>query len=217
MNSTELLATFREETTDAVEPYLWSDALLFSFMNEAQNMFCRLTEGIEDSSTTDICRKTVAAGDEWLPVSPKVLKVRGVFNATTGRKYDVVPSEVATEFGIYFDGRQGPIRKFVSGLERNKLRAWPVATEDTDIELRVFRLPLVTLNSTEQEFEIDEQHHRALLMWMKYLAYGVEDADVFNRRKSDDYEQAFRAYCSKARVEQVRARHSAGTVSYGGI
>ena len=46
MNSTELLGTFREEMNDLQTPYLWSDALLYRYINDAQEMFCRRTEGI---------------------------------------------------------------------------------------------------------------------------------------------------------------------------
>lgn len=217
MTTDELLAVFRTETTDAVAPYFWADPLLYTYMNDAQKMFCRLTEGIEDSSTTDVCRLSVEAGTEWYPLSKLILKVREATDMTTGRPYDVVNAEKASEQGILFRGQTGPLRAFVTGLEKSKLRAWPKPNADTTVELRVFRLPLENITGEDQDFEIDEQHHLALLLWMKHRAYGVEDADVFDRFKSEEYEQKFRAYCAAARVEQERARRTVGTVTYGGI
>ncbi len=217
MTSDELLAVFRAETTDNTVPYFWADSLLYVYMNDAQKMFCRLTEGIEDSSTTSICRLAVAANTEWYPTSKLILKVREATDTTTGRPYDIVNAEKASEQGIVFRGQIGPLRAFVTGLEKSKLRAWPMPNAATTVELRVFRLPLENIEGAGQDFEIDEQHHLALLLWMKHRAYGVEDADVFNRFKSEEYEQKFRAYCAAARVEQERARRSTGTVSYGGI
>jgi hypothetical protein len=218
MNSTELLETFRDEMNDVATPYLWSDLLVYRYINDAQEMFCRLTEGIEDSSTPDICRLEVTAGEDWCPVSRKVLKVREAVNVATGRPFGIMNMEKASEKGVHFNGNPGPVKLFVTGLEKSKLRAWPMPAEDVTVELRVFRLPLVTITDDgEQPLEIDEQHHLSLLLWMKHKAYGKEDAETFDRRKSDDYEQRFYTYCAQARKEQERARRSTGTVMYGGI
>jgi len=217
MNSTELLATFREETTDNVAPYFWSDALIYRYLNDAQEMFCRLTEGIEDSSIADICRLNIVAGTDWYPLSKKILKVRGVVNSTSGRPYELLSAEIAAKMGVMFNGAPGPARRLVQGLEKGKLRAWPMPNENDTVEIRVFRLPLTKIDGDDQDLEVDEQHHLALLLWAKHRAYGVEDADVFDRRKSNEYEEKFRAYCAAAKTEQGRARHDAGNVMYGGI
>lgn len=218
MNSTELLETFRDEMNDAVAPYLWSDSLIYRYIDDAQKMFCRKTEGIEDSSTPGITRLDVVAGTDWYALSPKVLKVREAVNVATGRPFDIVNMEKASLEGVHFNGNPGPLKLFVTGLERNKLRAWPMPAQDATVELRVFRLPLESINDDgDQELEIDEQHHLSLLLWVKHRAYGKEDAETFDRRKSDDYEQRFYVYCAEARKEQERARRSTGTVIYGGI
>lgn len=218
MNSTDLLDTFREEMNDAEAPYLWSDTLLYRYMNDAQEMFCRLTEGIEDSSTPSICRLDVVATTEWYPISKKVLKVREAVDVATGRPYDVMNMEKASKQGVLFNGYPGPLKLFVAGLEKHKLRAWPKPTDDVSVELRVFRLPLVTITDDgDQAFEIDDQHVLSLLHWMKFKAYGKEDAETFDRRKSDEYEQRFYAYCANAKKEQERARRSTSTVFYGGL
>lgn len=223
MNSTELIDLFREEMNDAVAPYLWSDNLLYRYLNDAQEMFCRLTEGIEDSSTPEICRLSVIPDQDWYAVSPLILKIREVTDLTTGRPYGVLNMEKASLKGVLFNGNPGPLRLFVTGLEKNKLRAWPRPNLATGVVLSVFRLPLPVSQETaittdgDQPLEIDDRHHVSLLMWMKHKAYGKEDAEAFDRRKSDDYEQRFYAYCSRAFKEQERARRSIGTVIYGGL
>jgi hypothetical protein len=218
MNSTELIETFRDEMNDLAEPYLWSDSLLYRYLDDAQKMFCRLTEGIEDSSTVAVTRLDIQAGVEWYATDKRILKVRKVFDTATGRELPLVNMEKAGAEGVRFDGRTGPIKALVAGLEKNKLRAWPKPSADATVDLSVFRLPLVTITDDgDQELEVDEQHHLSLLMWVKHRAYGKEDAETFNRRKSDEYEQRFYAYCSEARKEQERARRSVGTVVYGGI
>ena len=218
MNSTELLETFREEMNDVVTPYLWSDALIYRYIDDAQKMFCRLTEGIEDSSTAEICRLAVVADTDWYALDKRVLKVRKAFDTATGREIPVVNTEKAGKEGIRFDGRKGPLNAFVAGAEKLKLRAWPMPNAAVTVELQVFRLPLDPITDAgDQELEVDEQHHLSLLDWVKYRAYGKEDAETFNRRKSEDYEARFRTYCFQALKEQERARRNTGTVVYGGI
>lgn len=87
--------------------------------------------------------------------------------------------------------------------------------EAAEVALDVFRLPKPV--GEGDSFEIDEQHHMALLYWVKRLAYDTQDADAFDRRKSEDYEAKFRGYCAQARVEQTRARRQVGSTQYGGL
>lgn len=217
MNSSELLEVFREEMNDEATPYLWSDSWFFRRLDEAQKNFCRFTEGIEDSTTAEITQLTLGGGTSWLPLDVRVLKVREITNVVTGRTYRTVDMESAARLGVVFNGRTGAPEVFVEGLEKHKLRAWPTPVDDTDLALRVFRLPLVSITAAEQALEIDEQHHLPMLLAVKAAAYGKEDVETFNRSKRDDYELRFRSYCEQARREQGRLRHSAGTVAYGGL
>lgn len=218
MNSSELLDQFRREVSDTKKPYLWTSGEIFRWIDDAQTMFCRLTEGIEDASTTGICRINVVPDTEWYALSPKILKVRRVARADNGRQVQVVNMEKASAYGARFDGRPGPLNVLVTGFEKHKLRASPMPNETVTLELAVFRLPLVAITDAgDQALEIDEQHHLALLEWVKHKAYLKDDAETYDRRRSDESEIRFRNSCEKARIEQVRARREVSTVLYGGI
>ncbi len=218
MNSTELVELFRQENSDVAEPYLWSDLQLYRYLNEAQEMFCRETFGIEDASTPDICRLAVEPGTDWYTLSKKILKVRGATRADTGRSIRLLNAEKAPQEGVLFDGRPGPLNALVQGLEKSKLRAWPLPNETVTVELMVFRLPLEVIDDTgDQELEIDDQHHMPLLHWMQHRAYSNNDAEVFDPRRAKAGEDAFMAYCRRAKDEQSRATRSTGVVAYGGI
>lgn len=218
MNSTELLEAFREEMKDVEVPHLWSDADIFRYLDDAQKMLCRLTEGIEDSSTADVCRLNVVPGTEWYPLSQKILKVREAVNTTTGRPYGVVNMEKASLQGVLFNGHPGPLKLFVTGMEKHKLRAWPMPADSATVELRVFRLPLKPITDAgDQTLEVSEHHHNALLLWMKHLAYLKQDADAYDKNAASEFEAAFRTYCHAALKEQERARRNVGTVVYGGL
>ena len=212
MNATELRNLFRDEMSDTVLPYLISDSQVYKYLDDAQKQFCRWTEGIEDgrSFTLDILPAV-----EWYDTDKSILKIRKVVNVATGVSVTLANLEKLDEMNVRFDGRTGPVKVLVVGIQKNALRAWPKPSAAVTLAMNVFRLPK-TIEAGD-ELEIDEQHHINLLMWAKHRAYGVEDSDVFNSRKSDDNEARFRNYCSEARKEQERARREVGTAAYGGI
>ena len=80
MDSGELHDVFRTDVEDREQDPLWSSAEVYRFIDDAQKMFCRLTEGIEDSRTPAITRLEFLAGQEWAPLSPKILKIRAAYD-----------------------------------------------------------------------------------------------------------------------------------------
>ena len=219
MNSTEALALLREEVFDTKTPYLLSDATLYAYLDDAQKMFCRLTHGIEDTRTAELTRLPIVAGTDWYDISPLILKIAKAARVDTGKPLDLVTAEKAEKQGRRFGATiTGVPQAIVTGMSKNAVRVWPLPTEDTDVELTVFRLPLVTITADgDQEFEVDEQHHQHLLLWAKYRYFDNHDLEIFDPRRSADYETRFRAYCAKAKNEQERYRRPVGTVAYGGL
>lgn len=212
MDATELRNLFRAEMSDAVAPYLISDDQVYRYLDDAQKQFCRWTEGIEDGRSYTL---SIIPGTEWYDTDKSILKLRKATDAVSGNPITVANPEKLESMGIRFDGRAGPIKTLVAGIDKNTLRAWPVPSTAASIRLEVFRLPK-TVGACD-EFEIDEQHHINLLLWVKHRAYGIEDSEVFNGKRADEFEQRFRTYCSEAHKEQERARRETGVVSYGGI
>lgn len=217
MTPGDLLSHFRHQLDDKELPYLWSDDEVYEYMTDAERMFCRLTEGIEEARLPELCRLDIVNGTEWYSVSPLVLKLRWVTRGDTGRTVPVVNPEKLLINDISFDGRTGNLRALVAGMSKNTLRAWPVPTEDVVLNMGVFRLPLKPITDEFDSFEIDEQHHIHLLMWMKHRAYNKHDADTYDAKLAEKYEMAFRSYCFKALAEQERARRTVGTTAYGGL
>lgn len=211
MDTTELLTLFRAEMRDQELPYLFEDEAVYTYINAAQVEFCRLTEGIEDGRSFKL---SVVPGTEWYPLNKRILKLRKAYNAATGRPVEIVNQERAEQAGIRFDGRTGPLKALVAGIEKGGLRAWPLPSEAAEVALEVFRLPDPV--GAGDTLEIDDQHHLPLLYWAKHLAYDTHDAEIFDRRKADDYEVKFRTYCARAKAEQGRARRQVSTVQYGG-
>lgn len=219
MNSSELLELWRSEITDKVVPYLWSDVEAFGYMDDAQKRFCRKTDGIADSRTAAVTQLSIVPGTDWYTTHVSILNVRAATRGDTGKPLDLYTAEQANTIGIYFAPTPaGPIKGLVLGLESHAVRATPMPNETVTVNLSVYRLPLVAITDDgDQDFEIDEQHHAALMLWMKSRAYGKQDAETYDRRKAQDFAEQFEAYCAVAKQEQRRARRVLGNVAYGGI
>lgn len=213
MNTTELLAIGRAELYDTVAPYLWSDTLLYTYIDDAQKQFCRDTYGIEDARGFKITIKS--DGTEWYAIDPMILKLRSAINAADGGDIPLIAMEKMGEHGLRFDGRQGPLRALITGMEKGYVRAHPVPNTASVVNLNTFRLPADVASG--DDFEIDPQHVLNLLYWVKYRAYMVQDAETRDDKKSADNLAKWTAYCAKAKVEQSRVRRPVSTVTYGGL
>lgn len=213
MNTTELLTTFRAEVFDAVAPYLWSDALVYTYIDDAQKQFCRDTYGIADARSFKLSVK--ANGTVWYALDPLILKLRSAVDSTTGREVPMVAVEKMEANNLRFDGTVGPLKALITGLEENMLRVLPIPNVASTIELRTFRLPATVAKG--DDFEIGDQHVLNLLAWVKYRAYSVQDADAKDEKKAAAFKADFAAYCAKSKVEQSRSRRPVSAVTYGGI
>lgn len=216
MTNAELLAYYRLQLDDTVVPYLWSDTECYQHLADAQNMFCRLTDGISDATTAAIVDITVAINAEWLALDPRILKIRGATRTSDGRPLEIINYEDLAGRGIRFDGRTGLLSTLITGMEENKLRVTPKASAADAIKLLVFRLPLLDITSSGSP-EIGAQHHQHLVTWAQSRALLKQDAETFDRSKSEDLEKAFRRYCASAMIEQQTKRHKIRTVVYGGV
>ena len=232
MDVATAVALFRAEVGDEVSTaYLWSNVEVYAFLDDAQKMFCRLTGGLADS-TSAITTVACTAGQKFVTVSPKILRLKSVENGVDGYRcqilnYEDMAAEVLqTDYGysaqLGLNNETGPIRAVVSGMEPNKLRLIKIPEANQDLNLIVNRLPLIDINATTvgnttAVLEIDEMHHRHLLLWMKALAHMKQDAETFNQGKAQEFDAQFRQYCAESKHDRELREHKYRTVAYGGI
>lgn len=216
MTSDELLAVFRNETTDTVMPYLWSDPEFYGYLDDAQKQFCKKTDGIPDATSAFLTLAVTADSAAYLALDPSILKIRSVTRTDTGRSVGLVNYEDLAASGRYYNGQTGPLDALVTGEERHKCRPYPVTNETLSLKLLVFRLPLVKIEEPDQTPEIDEDYHLGLLHWCKHRAYGKPDTDTYNPKAAASFENQFLAFCAAARITEDRKVHKPRTVAYGG-
>ena len=226
MNTSELYDAFRSEVADTARPYLWSDADVFRYMADAHRMYVRLIGGIADfdSVATSL---DVVAGESLFTIHPSVLRVMRATRRSDGGQIEVINS---TDLGkirsidysqvkqLQLDSKAGTVRYMMIGANK-KSGKWVQIPETNDtVDLMVYRLPLQIVSDADQEiYEVDEEHHIHLLDWMKHLAYKKQDADTFDKGRSDQFKADFETYCHQAKAEVERFKHKTRVVSYGGL
>lgn len=210
MDGATFIKRFREETVDEAQPYLWSDALILRYLDEAQTEFCRRTEGIEDS-TSSICTINVPAGADSVAVSPKILKVRSVTIADTGRALEI--SSIEAERG-HARLPAGEPHTIILKLNARKALIMPAAERDVVLKLDVMRLPLTPIESPGDEVEVDAMYDGTLMHYALHRAYSRPDPESMDRTRADYFLQAFERACAKASREQGRARKGGGTTLF---
>jgi hypothetical protein len=215
MNIQELLDRFRIDIRDDVGThYLWSNAEIYSYIDEAQKMFCRLTDGIPDSVSA-ITSIAIAADAETAQYDKRIKHIRRAYLDSDKTVLSIINDNEVSPSMLSLAA--GKVRQLAVGMDAANIRLIP-ATEDSDtIKLSVFRLPLITINAQAvedgvTELEIDEMHHRYLLYWMMHLAYQKQDSETYNEAKIAVFEKKFRDYCVSCISENNRRHRSARTV-----
>ena len=193
MTPTQLKDLFRSDVRDEASPPLWTDTEIFVYMDDAQKTFCRKGGGIADS-TSAICTMQVAAGDTHIDYDPRILKLRDLRRASDGRNVNILNFEdlghhgwaqddygQSTSFGtggVKFNTNPTAVTGVVVGMDANKLRLVAPAVADDTLQAIVYRMPLEDITASSTALEIDAQHHRHLMNWMKHLAHEKQDAET---------------------------------------
>jgi len=207
MNAGELHELFRHDVGDTVAPYLWSEEEAYAYMNDAYVQFVRLTFGVSDV-TSDVTQITVTAGEKYSELDPRILKIRKATLVSNDHPVTIV--------NIGDDERHA--NGMVIGEQDNLCRWTQVPVADDIVALSVYRLPLNEIKTDSDTFsDVRQHHHLHLIKWMKHLAYAKQDAETFNKAKSDQCKQDFEIYCGGAWREMERQRSKVRVVTYGGL
>jgi len=192
MTMAELIASFRTDADDLVVPYLWSDADLKRWANEAEQEACLRAKLLFDASTTAVCQIAIVAATTGYALHAKV--------------HDVEHARIIDSAGLVTK------LKLIDRIELERTRPdWRYETRaplaliryDGRIEvdcipdaaytlrLEVHRLPLVDMATDSDTPEIAAIHHRQLVNWMLHRAYAKPDSETRDPGKSSQAEAAF--------------------------
>jgi hypothetical protein len=182
---------------------------------------------------TRLADLTITAGDPYSAISPYVLRVRSARVLTAGRDV-VIASEGDfgqmrvmdygwTSASPFDDADTGDVTYGVLGIREDMVRWYKVPADSDTCRMHVYRLPFPRLPAAAssldgtQALEVREEHHLALVDWMKHRAYLKPDAEVYDKKAADACEARFNAYCERARRERERRVYKPRVVQYGGL
>lgn len=195
MQLLDLIKLFRSEVDDTAEPYLWSDDEAIEYANDAQNEACRRSRLIIDSSTAAICQIAVVANTATYALDPRVLFIRrarltGLLPLKRKNVQDMDNCNPSWE-----DASSTTPTAFITDFETGKIRLYPTPNAAFTLNLMVVRTPLAEMNDDRETPEINARYHRSLRFWMMYRAYGKQDTQANDPKKSIEaltlFEQEF--------------------------
>ena len=192
MTLDELICALRvERLDDTAEPYLWSDAELTRFLNDAQDEACRRARLLVDSSTAAICNHAVTVGKVLYTLDPRVIFVRRAKIASRTRPLGFASYLDLDEECPGWDTHTGTAEWVLTDVETGKLRLYRGPTAIDTLNLIVVRTALEPMVTSQDEPEIAPRYHYGLLDWASHRAYSKQDADTLDTTKAAAYAAAF--------------------------
>ena len=204
MTITQLLREFRtQRLADTVEPYLWADTELYTFLDAAQTAFFDVVGWVNDTASL-----TFAAGEDSVARDPRFVRVLEAVLAS-GEALTLVPA-------VPLVRRTGTPRQLAVGQAVGTLVLDATPAAVTTVLLRVERRPLEVVEGKTSELEVPEAHQRLLHDYMEYRAYSKPDSDTFDPRRAERALLAFNAGASVARGILLRGTLPVMNIVYGG-
>lgn len=202
----ELRSNVLRDVTTAVQAnpanYLWSDATLVRYINDAENKFARRTRCLRDSTTAEVVEVELEAGVEFYPLHAAVIGVMSarINNIPMRRASDGAlsgsPGDVTMGTRTVDTSQIGRPHWFSTDENASTLRVYPIPDEEfagVILRMRVERLPLtpLTLSNKTASPEVSADYHLDLLEWAAFKALRNHDADGENMQKANTHRAAF--------------------------
>lgn len=233
-NLAGLVAKFRADQDDLVDPQLWSDSEIYDYLDEAQEEICEEVDILSDNIEIPFVAATVAAADGELDVSSyRITRVRSV-DLVSPRKYMVLANWeefdsnpqrfVDDDYGLdafnsdWKDQTNTYPRVVITDYDADNWRLYPIPTEDGTFKARVYHKPLTRMYAGGVEPVVtDRQLQQAMLLKARSLAYLKQDSETYDVQNSQKLEAVFLQRCAEYRKRTQRKRRRTNTTSYGGI
>lgn len=216
MDTTELKDEFRRRMRDETAPYLWSDAEVYSYMDRAQIDFCRYAHAISDSRS-NITALTLESGTAFYALHPSIRRIKRAVRESDGRTVTIANIENLDNLPSVANAPTGVVQQLLLGADNDYVRCYPTPSAAETIRLYVHRLPITTIDSDGQNLEIQAQHHMTLLDGMSAYAHLKQDAETYDRGRSDTFMREFREQCDQAKRERELLEHRPRQIAYGGL
>lgn len=205
MKVCELIKIYREEEKDKKPEYFTSDFMLITYLNDALIEFAKDTMSFYDTSSP-LTQVYVPKEQHVLPFDQRILEIKNAFVKETGRNLSIISANAndPIPYSLLLNSEAG---------EMILTRKYPFAV---NLLLRVIRKPLkrLTLEDINQPIpDINEEDYRVLLHYIKYLAFSVADAEIFDPNRAATNLALFEQKCQQIKEQNLRRRSAIQPVS----
>lgn len=192
MTLEELIIRFRFEAKDSRKPYLWSDEIVISFLNEAERRACICGRLLLEEEDEEICSIGLSVGSQTYDLHPKL--------------YEIVSLNIANQAGevrpIALRSREWLNANDPLWRENTDLAYAAIQGETTirivgeivagdELRIEGYRLPMGDMKNDGDRPEIHEAHHVHLLDWALHKAFSMPDSDGFDPGRAAAHEDKF--------------------------
>lgn len=197
MTRQELIQEFRATVRDTEQPYLWPDEQVEAWLDEAEQEACIRGRLLHESCHPLVCEIAVQAGVAVYPLHAAVTEITHLSLEAGGELGRDIPlcsmDAVDAQLNIGWRTQRGRVK---AAIQMDKtIRLAPVPDTDGLLRLECYRLPLRPVSRRAEAVpEIHAAHHRSLLDWVLYKAYGVPDSDLMDVQRSAQAERVFSQY-----------------------
>lgn len=197
MTRDQLTAEFRTITQDKVEPYLFADASVWQWLDDAQAEAAIRGRLLLESENDSVCRIDVDAGASVYQLHAALYEISHCafrFPGSTRREpVKLTSTEELDRTVTDWRDLSGTPKYAIQGDE--SLRLVPRPDADGELLLEGYRLPLKLLAASgTAKPEINGAHHRHLVHWALHRAFTLPDAETLDLGRADAAERAFTNY-----------------------
>jgi hypothetical protein len=200
MTKADLLSYARMRLDDTVQPYLWSDAELTRYLEDAESEAAERARLLVVSGVAEYCAITLEEGTASYELDPLVFWVEKA--RVSSERYPLTRTSrerMDADFLNWEDDSGTPERFFV---EDGTITFHPVPAGAGTANMTVCRLPVSPMGTSP---EIHARHHMRLLDWVMRQAFMKRDSDTFDEKRAMLHESLFeRSFGKKWDAEQQR-------------
>jgi len=230
---TKLRDRFRSEVDDVLpdaaddSAALWTDAEILVYLNEALLRFVHGTRYFVGR-----VELAVIADEPSVPLPHTVIEIRDEvgYLQTRGAEvremaYSEFNSAVSDDYGFAVTGGRSPFttqasgrpRYFSTDIDANELLLFPPSDADDTLVLSAY-VEAEELGGFDDALPIQNPRHAYMLLdGMKMLAYGKQDAEVYDPAQEARYRTNFEASIASVYGERARRRRQPQVMPYGGL
>lgn len=216
MTPADVISDLRILLDDTVADYLWEDAELEGFVDEAYREFARKNELLTDMSTANVAVYSVGASSASIASSPLIVDIRRAFDVTNELEFGLKNSNEMPMVGI----PESEVRYIITDREKDKIFFYPKPADAFTLTLQVVRYPLETFSLTGMSNPLEfteERAWRIALLYAASRAYLKDDVETVDRLRSRELRAQFEAEVLDYEGDVRKARRQTGTIQYGGL